>query len=36
MFNKCLVVKLGIVVYIGSRFYSPEEEKLLSGIFEVE
>jgi len=33
MFNTWLGVLLGIVVYIGSRIFSPEEEKLLSKIF---
>ena len=36
MCNTWLGVLLGIVVYIGSRIYSPEEEKLLSKIFGVE
>jgi hypothetical protein len=36
MCNTWLGVVLGIVVYIGSRIYSPEEEKLLSKIFGVE
>ena len=36
MFNTWLGVVLGIVVYIGSRIFSPEEEKLLSRIFGVE
>jgi len=33
MLNTWLGIFLGIVVYIGSRIFSPEEEKLLSGIF---
>ena len=33
LFNTWLGVLIGIVVYIGSRLYSPEEEKLLSGTF---
>lgn len=36
MCNTWLGVVLGIVVYIGARIYSPDEEKLLSGIFGVE
>jgi protein-S-isoprenylcysteine O-methyltransferase Ste14 len=36
MFNTWLGVVLGIVVYIGSRIFSPEEEKLLSKIFGIE
>jgi protein-S-isoprenylcysteine O-methyltransferase Ste14 len=36
MFNTWLGVLLGIVVYIGSRIFSPEEEKLLSRIFGIE
>lgn len=36
MCNTWLGIVLGIVVYIGSRIYSPEEEKLLSRIFGVE
>jgi protein-S-isoprenylcysteine O-methyltransferase Ste14 len=31
-----LGVILGIVVYIGSRIFSPEEEQLLSKIFGIE
>jgi protein-S-isoprenylcysteine O-methyltransferase Ste14 len=34
--NTWLGVVLGIVVYIGSRIFSPEEEKLLSKIFGIE
>ena len=33
LFNTWLGVLIGIVVYIGSRIYSPEEEKLLSRTF---
>lgn len=36
MCHTWLGVVLGIVVYIGSRIYAPEEEKFLSGIFGVE
>jgi protein-S-isoprenylcysteine O-methyltransferase Ste14 len=36
MLNTWLGVVLGIVVYIGSRIFSPEEELLLSKIFEIE
>ena len=36
MFNTWLGVVLGIVVYVGSRIFSPEEEKLLSRIFGIE
>ncbi|MFO7674163.1 MAG: methyltransferase [Lutibacter sp.] len=36
MFNTWLGVVIGIVVYIGSRIFSPEEEKLLSRIFGIE
>ncbi len=36
MFNTWLGVALGIIVYIGSRIYSHEEEKLLSRIFGIE
>jgi protein-S-isoprenylcysteine O-methyltransferase Ste14 len=36
MLNTWLGVVLGIVVYIGSRIYSPEEEKFLSRIFGIE
>jgi hypothetical protein len=36
MFNTFLDVVLGIVVYIGSGIFSPEVEKLLSRIFEIE
>jgi protein-S-isoprenylcysteine O-methyltransferase Ste14 len=36
MCNTWLGVVIGIVVYTGSRIYSPEEEKLLAGIFGVE
>jgi protein-S-isoprenylcysteine O-methyltransferase Ste14 len=36
MFNTWLGIVLGIVVYIGSRIFSPEEEKLLSRIFGLE
>ena len=33
LFNTWLGVLVGLVVYAGSRIYSPEEEKLLSGTF---
>ena len=33
LFSTWLGVLIGIVVYIGSRLYSPEEEKILSKIF---
>lgn len=33
MFNTWLGVVLGIVIYIGSRIFSPEEEKVLSAVF---
>jgi len=36
MLNTWLGVVLGIVVYIGSRIFSPKEEQLLSKIFEIE
>jgi protein-S-isoprenylcysteine O-methyltransferase Ste14 len=36
MFNTWLGVVLGIVAYVGSRIFSPEEEKLLSRIFGIE
>jgi len=36
MLNTWLGVVLGIVVYIGSRIFSPEEEQLLSKIFGLE
>jgi protein-S-isoprenylcysteine O-methyltransferase Ste14 len=36
MFNTWLGGLLGIIVYIGSRIYSPEEEKFLSRIFGAE
>ena len=36
IFNTWLGVVLGIIVYIGSRMFSPEEEKLLSRTFGVE
>jgi protein-S-isoprenylcysteine O-methyltransferase Ste14 len=36
MLNTWLGVVLGIVVYIGSRIFSPEEEQLLSSIFGIE
>ncbi|MHC1774913.1 MAG: isoprenylcysteine carboxylmethyltransferase family protein [Lentimicrobium sp.] len=36
MFNTWLGIVPGIVVYIGSGIYSPEEEKLLSRIFGIE
>jgi protein-S-isoprenylcysteine O-methyltransferase Ste14 len=31
--NTWLGIVIGIIVYIGSRLYSPEEEKILSKIF---
>jgi protein-S-isoprenylcysteine O-methyltransferase Ste14 len=36
MLHTWLGVVLGIVVYVGSRIFSPEEEKLLSRIFGME
>jgi protein-S-isoprenylcysteine O-methyltransferase Ste14 len=33
LFNTWLGIIIGIIVYIGSRIYSPEEEKILSKIF---
>lgn len=33
LFNTWLGVLIGIVVYIGSRLFSPEEEKILSKVF---
>jgi protein-S-isoprenylcysteine O-methyltransferase Ste14 len=36
LFNTWLGFVLGIVVYAGSRIFSPEEEKLLSKIFGIE
>ena len=36
MLNTWLGVVLGIIVYIGSRIFSPEEEKLISKIFGIE
>jgi protein-S-isoprenylcysteine O-methyltransferase Ste14 len=33
LFNTWLGIMIGITVYIGSRLYSPEEEKILSKIF---
>jgi len=36
MLNTWLGVVLGIVVYIGSRIFSPEEEQLLSKVFGME
>jgi protein-S-isoprenylcysteine O-methyltransferase Ste14 len=33
LFNSWLGIIIGLVVYIGSRLYSPEEEKILSKIF---
>ncbi len=33
LLNTCLGVLIGIIVYIGSRIYSPEEEKILSKTF---
>ena len=33
LFNTWLGVLIGIIVYIGSRIFSPEEEKVLSKIF---
>jgi len=33
LFNTWLGVLIGIIVYIGSRIYSPEEEKILSRTF---
>jgi protein-S-isoprenylcysteine O-methyltransferase Ste14 len=36
LFNTWLGFVLGIVVYVGSRIFSPEEEKLLSKIFGIE
>ncbi|HYF81537.1 MAG TPA: isoprenylcysteine carboxylmethyltransferase family protein [Clostridia bacterium] len=35
LFNTWLGVLIGIIVYIGSRIFSPEEEKMLSKIFGV-
>jgi len=36
LFNTWLGILLGIVVYIGSKIFSPEEEKLLLRIFGIE
>ncbi|MDF1548883.1 MAG: methyltransferase [Bacteroidales bacterium] len=36
MFNTWLGIVFGIVVYIGSKIFSPEEEKFLSRIFGIE
>ncbi len=36
LLNSWLGIALGIVVYIGSRIFSPEEEQLLSKIFGIE
>jgi protein-S-isoprenylcysteine O-methyltransferase Ste14 len=33
LFNTWLGVLIGIIIYIGSRIYSPEEEKVLSVAF---
>ena len=33
LFNTWLGILIGLVVYIGSRLYSPEEEQILSNIF---
>lgn len=33
LLNSWLGILIGLIVYIGSRIYSPEEEKILSGIF---
>jgi protein-S-isoprenylcysteine O-methyltransferase Ste14 len=33
LFNTWLGVLIGIVVYIGSKMYSPEEEEILSKLF---
>ncbi len=33
LFNTWLGIIIGIIVYVGSRIYSPEEEKILSKIF---
>lgn len=33
LLNSWLGIVIGVIVYIGSRIYSPEEEKILSGVF---